>query len=564
MCLRRIVRRWRRRGRRVDRRSTQPTLRRQPKSLHNFALRSRVVCFSSIFSNLSSLRLYLDVDENTQLVTPTTTRYHDVLAKTTPRHRIQVAARLPLTPRTPRTPNHTPTLYNAARQLFVRSAAPSQLIGRASERTEVQAFLDEGIASKSGRCLYISGPPGTGKSAFVGEVCGTLADRQGIQTAYVNCMSIRNVKEICAKLTQELHVEPSESQESLDGLKNLFFPKRKSAASVYVVTLDEIDHLLTFDLEMLYTLFEWALNPTSRLVLIGIANALDLTDRFLPRLKARNLQPRLLQFTPYTVPEIVSVITTRLQSLSYDPAFTPFVHPAAIQFCAKKVASQTGDLRKAFDLIRRVIDVVEAETKAAQASSLASSPLSENPNLSTPSKTPRSPSKQPTDPLSHLTPQTAPRATVAHAARIAAAAFNNGTSQRLKTLNVQQKAALCALVSLEKKNTKTAKEVSTPFRTPTKPAPPTVRALHGLYGQLCRREGTLAPLERGEFGEVVASLETLGLVRDAPVKTAKIKALGGVMKDDRGIVSAVSEKELEGALEGAVGGLLKGLLNGDE
>lgn len=436
----------------------------------------------------------------------------------------------------------------------------------------MQTFLDEGIAAKSGRCLYISGPPGTGKSAFVGQVCSALATGQDVRKAYVNCMSIRSVKEICTKLAQDLHDGPvTAAQETLGGLKDTFFPKQNTSADVYVVTLDEIDHLLTFDLDILYTLFEWALNPASRLVLIGIANALDLTDRFLPRLKSRNLQPRLLQFTPYTVPEIVSVITTRLQTLSEDPQFVPFIHPAAIQFCAKKVATQTGDLRKAFDLIRRVIDLIESETKAAQSSpqspSIESSPLSENPNLASPSKVCSRcnngsiTASTPSDVLAHLSVDTAPRATVGHAARIAAAAFNHGTSQRLKMLNVQQKAALCALVSLEKRQ---LSEVAT-HRTPTKAAPPTVRALHALYGQLCRREGTLAPLERGEFAEVVASLEGLGLVRDAPVRNSKGKSkVPGVLRDERGVISAVSERELNAALDGVVGGLLRGLLAENE
>ena len=38
-------------------------------------------------------------------------------------------------------------------------------------------------------------------------------------------------------------------------------------------------------LQVLYTLFEWSALPSSKLILIGIANALDLTERFLPRLR---------------------------------------------------------------------------------------------------------------------------------------------------------------------------------------------------------------------------------------------------------------------------------------
>src|SRR5438045_4022381 len=186
--------------------------------------------------------------------------------------------------------------------------------------------------------------------------------------------------------------------EELKTLQGLFVPRKRSSNDLYLVTLDEIDHVLTLDVEFMYKLFEWALQKSSRLILIGIANALDLTDRLLPRLKARDLKPRLLPFLPYTAAQIKTIIITRLKSLLplADQAgdFVPFLHLAAIELCSRKVSSQTGDLRKAFDICRRAIELVEAETiqKHQQdlngqiPSSPSRKPLGENINLSSPSK----------------------------------------------------------------------------------------------------------------------------------------------------------------------------------
>ena len=55
-----------------------------------------------------------------------------------------------------------------------------------------------------------------------------------------------------------------------------------------MLVLDEIDHLITKDQDVLYSFFEWAKSNSSKLIMIGIANALDLTSRFLPRLKTKN------------------------------------------------------------------------------------------------------------------------------------------------------------------------------------------------------------------------------------------------------------------------------------
>jgi cell division control protein 6 len=51
-----------------------------------------------------------------------------------------------------------------------------------------------------------------------------------------------------------------------------------------LLVLDEIDQLESKCQEVLYTLFEWPYLNNSKLILVGIANALDLTDRILPRI----------------------------------------------------------------------------------------------------------------------------------------------------------------------------------------------------------------------------------------------------------------------------------------
>jgi len=87
-----------------------------------------------------------------------------------------------------------------------------------------------------------------------------------------------------------------------------------------VLVLDEIDSLDSRDQEILYTIFEWPTLPGSTLVLVGIANSLDLTDRILPRLQARaSCRPQLLHFPPYTKDQIVAVIHDRFAPVcSYE------------------------------------------------------------------------------------------------------------------------------------------------------------------------------------------------------------------------------------------------------
>lgn len=471
-------------------------------------------------------------------------------------------------------------MYTQARQLFARGANSGRLIGRETEREKLRSFIEDGVESQTGGCLYVSGPPGTGKSAMIDEVCQEM-DFSAVKTAHVNCASMRGPRDVYSKLVEEF-CDDSEifKKSEADRLKAMFIPN-ESEDGLFFVTLDEIDHLLTSDAGVLQSLFEWALHSKSKLMLIGIANALDLTDRSLPQLKAKNLKPRLLPFLPYNANQIANVITNRLRSLlpsdqNAEPNFVPFVQPAAIQLCAKKVASQTGDLRKAFELVKRAIDLIEQETlkKLEKQNDDPQTPsktiLIENKNLSTPAKTP-----QPKDSTSVYTALNAPRASIAHVARITSSAFGQGTVQRLQNINLQQKAVICSLIALDRKR-REGDITSTPSRT--KISAPTVKQIFDTYCALCRNDNILHPLTATEFKDVLSNLETMGLVgefqgrgrggtvaggsdlRRTPSRSATSTPIKG--SDEQGLVCFVSQREIEGQIAGPGEGILRRLLSG--
>lgn len=493
------------------------------------------------------------------------------------------------TPQTPLSPSSAPTIYHSARQLFARGSDQGQLVGREDEREKLESFMGRLKSATPSGCLYVSGPPGTGKSAMVQHTTKEVAGQTGVTYAYINCMSIKSSKDLYTTLLEELTSDGSTANESdaMATLQDIFIQKKKKKKSTpaYLVILDEIDHILTMGLESLYRMFEWSLQGSSRLALIGIANALDLTDRFLPRLKAKNMKPDLLPFLPYTAPQVKNVIITRLKSLlptdTKQPDYVPFIHPAAIELCSRKVASQTGDLRKAFEICRRALDIIENETKGkfeleAREEMLQATPsrkpLGETFNESSPSSRHRSVAHIVAGSFKSLTAETAPRASIAHLNRVTSAAFSNGTTQRLKTLNLQQKAALCALVAFEKRNRGDLASSGIPL-TPSKSRTlaPTIKVLFDAYSRLCKTEALLHPLSSSEFREVVGSLETLGVVTPVDGKTGAL-----VMKqtpsrrgrwagtgDDKHVASSVSENELEQSTDGLGGDILKGILSGD-
>lgn len=532
---------------------------------------------------------------------PQTPRHRDAASSkvaVTPRHRLIIAGR-PLTPRSPHTPstprNSVPTVYNEGRQLFSRGNAPSVLYGREKERTELESFISARTKTKRSGCIYVSGPPGTGKSAFVNDVTSGFAS-ETVKMAYINCMSMKNAADLFRTLLEEfVDISNIAEGDEMETLKKIFFSRKTS----YIITLDEVDHLLELDIELLYNIFEWSLQKTSSLVLVGIANALDFTDRFLPRLKSRGLKPHLLPFLPYTASQISAVITSKLKALlpADSNNTVPFIHPTAIMFLSKKVAAQSGDLRKALDICRRAIDLIEAETRDKHAKmvteitpaptpSPSKNALFENMNLASPAI--RSPMKSKTQTalassLAQLTVADAPRATIAHMARITATIFSNGTTQRLQSLNLQQKAVLCALSALEKKkraSSSSSFSISSSFpSTPSKKdtTAPSIKELYEMYTAMCKRENVLHPLTSTEFRDIVGSLETLSLVSAVEGKAGSLVTattpsrkgrgtggFGGAKVEERRVASVISSKELAASLSGPGSGILKGILEGEE
>jgi cell division control protein 6 len=273
---------------------------------------------------------------------------------------------------------------------------------------------------------------------------------------------------------------------------------------------------------------------------------------------------------------------------SENKSYVPFFHPAAIELCSRKVSTQTGDLRRAFEICRRAIDLVESETRMkcqneVKEQLLQMSPsrkiLGENSNLAS------SPTKSGTQSattslirsLQSLTVETAPRVSIGHLNKVTAAAFSNGTNQRLKTLNLQQKAALCALMALGKRNKAT--KASTVGATPSKSriTAPTIKTLFDTYCLLCKQDSVLHPLSSSEFREVVGSLETLSLVAAVDGKTGSFAVpqtpskrgrkpafgAGNGLGDEKRIASCVGDKEIEQAVEGLGADILRSILSGE-
>ncbi|XP_058301059.1 cell division control protein 6 homolog isoform X2 [Hylobates moloch] len=252
------------------------------------------------------------------------------------------------------------TCYQQAK-LVLNTAVPDRLPAREREMDVIRNFLREHICGKKAGSLYLSGAPGTGKTACLSRILQDLKELKGFKTIMLNCMSLRSAQAVFPAIAQEICQEEVSRPAGKDMMRKLEKHMTTEKGPMIVLILDEMDQLDSKGQDVLYTLFEWPWLSNSRLVLIGIANTLDLTDRILPRLQAREkCKPQLLNFPPYTRNQIVTILQDRLNQVSRDQV----LDNAAIQFCARKVSAVSGDVRKALDVCRRAIEIVESDVKS--------------------------------------------------------------------------------------------------------------------------------------------------------------------------------------------------------
>lgn len=158
-----------------------------------------------------------------------------------------------------------------------------------------------------------------------------------------------------------------------------------------VVLMDELDQLVTKNQSLMYNFFNWPNLPHSRLIVLAVANTMDLPERMLSNKISSRLGLTRVTFAGYTHAQLQEIITSRLESVPGE-----IVDPDAIQFAARKVAAVSGDARRTLDICRRAVEIAEAEAAATGGEENEES----DPLLATPSKK----KKQQRRPTSNLAP----------------------------------------------------------------------------------------------------------------------------------------------------------------
>ena len=261
------------------------------------------------------------------------------------------------------------------------------MIGRTSEMATAERFIRTAVEnvdleSPNEFTLFVAGPPGTGKTASIRAIVQTLRQEQAkgqlapFEFHTLNGMEMRNPFDTYVRLWEAVSPRRLMATTAADAAYQLevFFARKHESPDVedsrpakrkaIVVLMDEIDYLLTKKQTVLYNLFDWPIRgyefkSEAQLILIGIANTMNLPDRLHESVKSRLSKEQLI-YHAYNAQDGIKILSGRL-GLGLEGSTSSIFHEDAIKFAARKMAANSGDIRKAFHLCTTAAEMVYAE-----------------------------------------------------------------------------------------------------------------------------------------------------------------------------------------------------------
>ncbi|KAL8154094.1 hypothetical protein V2J09_011854, partial [Rumex salicifolius] len=363
------------------------------------------------------------------------------------------------------------------------STLPSGMVCREDEHKKVLEFCKLYVEQERSGSLYVCGCPGTGKTMVMEKVKHSVADwakqadLEEPDVLSVNCTSLTNTSEVFVKILQKIQPRKkiNSSNAALKQIQDLYSRGATSPSRMMLLIIDELDYLITKDRAVLHELFMLTTLPYSRCILIGIANAIDLADRFLPKLQSLNCKPTVFTFRAYSKDQILTILRDRLQVLP-----SQVFQPQALELCARKVAAASGDMRRALCVCRSAIEMLEAEIKenASQGNLLSSDGKSlEQQNF-------------------QASTETETNVQVHHMALALSKAYRSPVVETIQSLPQHQQIILCSAVKL--------------FRTGKKDS--SVGELNRSYGDLCKLM-LIPPVGIMELSSMCRVLNDQGLLK---------------------------------------------------
>ncbi|SCV99387.1 LAFE_0A02058g1_1 [Lachancea fermentati] len=305
--------------------------------------------------------------------------------------------------RSPKKQQTVETIFSRVKQQLYTSHGKDEIVragnfddylpARENEFASIYLSLYSAIEAGSGTTLYIAGTPGVGKTLTVREVVKELLqsaeqnELPNFQYVEINGLKMIKPSDSYEVLWNKISGERLTSGAAMESLEFYFNKVPKMKKRPILVLLDELDALVTKSQDVMYNFFNWTTYPNAKLIVIAVANTMDLPERQLGNKVSSRIGFTRIMFTGYNHDELKTIINLRLKGLNNSFFFVDVkngsahmimddgdehnidtsgmkkvrlkISEDAIEIASRKIASVSGDARRALKACKRAVEIAE-------------------------------------------------------------------------------------------------------------------------------------------------------------------------------------------------------------
>ncbi|MBI5176763.1 AAA family ATPase [Candidatus Micrarchaeota archaeon] len=224
---------------------------------------------------------------------------------------------------------------------------PETLPGREAQEREIASLLSPAASGKRSRNIFISGPPGTGKTATCRHVLAQLQEYSSKPACvFVNCWHHDTRQSVLSEIAQKLGQAIPRRGVAADEVYDRVLGQLKRDRQVCVVFLDEADKLSNGEEKVLYDLGRAGEAHGVFIAIVMVSNDEGLLARTDARIRS-SLSPACIEFKAYKPTELKAILAKRTEA-AFAPGACP---PESIALCAAHASMLGGDARIAISAL---------------------------------------------------------------------------------------------------------------------------------------------------------------------------------------------------------------------